>query len=287
MRLRWAALILTITSISCAMSFDGLVEDAHYVDTSKSEARGSEKALTARVELKVGELQIEPGPTDKAYEVDFHYNEKTFKPSVSFEPGEDSAATLRVGLEGNSHSWGNVGDNSIRLRLNPETPLSLRANTGVGENNIDLSGMSVTSLELQSGVGETKLSMLEPNRSECQRMDISTGVGAFSLTGMGNFNCDQMRFRGGVGGSELEFSGDWQTLGNIDIEVGVGGIKIRLPRDLGAEIRMSQGLFSELSAPEGFTKQGDVYYSDNRDHVQKVLKIRVDAGIGGVEVRWM
>jgi hypothetical protein len=287
MKIRWAALILTILSIGCAMSFDGLVEDAHYVDTTRSEDRGDEQALTARVDLKVGELQVEPGPTDKAYEVDLHYNEKAFKPAVTYKPGDNGTATLRVGLEGGGHTWGNVGENSIRLRLNPETPLSLRADTGVGESNIDLSGMSVTSLELQSGVGETKLSMLEPNQSECQRMEISTGVGAFSLTGLGNFNCAQMRFRGGVGGSELEFSGDWQTVGNIDIEVGVGGVKIRLPRDLGAEIRMSEGLFSELSAPEGFTKQGDVYYSDNRDHVQKVLKLRVEAGIGGVQVRWM
>lgn len=287
MKSRLAILILTASSIGCAMSFDGLMEDAHYVDTTRSEDLGSEEALTARVELKVGELQIEPGDPDKAYEADFHYNDKAFKPAVTFDRGENGTASLRVGLEGEGRSWGNVGNNSIRLRLNPQIPLSLRANTGVGESTIDLSAMNLTSLELQSGVGETKLSMLEPNRSECRQMEISTGVGAFSLTGLGNFNCDQMRFRGGVGGSELELSGDWETVGSIEIEVGVGGVEIRLPRDLGAEIRMSEGLFSELSAPDGFTKQGDTYYSDNRDRVQKTVKLRVQAGIGGVEVKWM
>ncbi len=287
MRKRLAILILTTSSLGCAMSFDGLMEDAQYVDTTRSEDRGSEQALTARVDLKVGELRIEPGQPDVAYEVDLHYNEKAFTPAVSFDRGDNGTASLRVGLEGAGHSWGNVGDNSIRLRLSPVTPLSLRADTGVGESTLDLSAMSVTSLELQSGVGETKLSMLEPNRTECRRMEISTGVGAFSLTGLGNFNCDQMRFRGGVGGSELELSGDWETVGDIEIEVGVGGVEIRLPRDLGAEIRMSEGLFSELSAPDGFTKQGDTYYSDNRDHVQKTVKLRVQAGIGGVEVKWM
>ena len=282
-----AALILTTSALGCSISFDGLVDDAHYVDTTRSENRGSEKAVTARVQLKVGELQIEPGQSDKAYEVDLHYNEKAFKPSVSFDAGEDGQASLRVGLDGEGHAWGNVGENSIRLRLNPDTPLSLRADTGVGESTIDLSGMSVDSIELQSGVGETKLSMLEPNQSECRRMEISTGVGAFALTGLGNFNCEKMRFRGGVGGSELELSGEWKSVGDIDIEVGVGGVEIRLPRDLGAEIRMSEGLFSELSVPSGFTKKGDTYFSDNRDHVQKTLKLRVRAGIGGVEVKWM
>ncbi len=287
MRVRWAVMILTATSIGCAMSFDGLVEDAHYVDTTLSENQGNEQAMSARVELKVGELQIEPGQPGKAYEVDLHYNDKAFKPDVSFNRGENGTAALRVGLEGEGHSWGNVGDNSIRLRLNPDTPLALRANTGVGESTIDLSGMSVTSVELQAGVGETKLTMLEPNQSECRHMEISTGVGAFSLTGLGNFNCQQMRFRGGVGGSELELSGDWETVGEIEVDVGVGGIEIRLPRDVGAEIRMSEGLFSELNVPSGFTREGDTYYSDNRDRVQKTLKMRVQAGIGGVEVKWM
>ena len=235
----------------------------------------------------MGELQVEPGTTDKAYEADFHYNDLAFKPDVSFERRDGGKADLFVSLEGESHSFGNAGNNSIRLRLNPEIPVELELNTGVGSSAIDLSGMHVSSVEIQSGVGETRLDMLEPNQSECRLVEITSGVGEFKLTGLGHFAFDQFRFRGGVGGSELDFSGDWPKLGETEIEVGVGEVDVRLPRDLGFEIRVNQGFFSDLTVPDGFTKEGDAYLSDNRDRVEKILKIRVRAGIGGVKFSWL
>ena len=50
---------------------------------------------------------------------------------------------------------------------------------------------------------------------------------------------------------------------------------------------MNQGFFSDLTVPDGFTKEGDTYLSDNRDRVEKILKIRVRAGIGGVKFSWL
>jgi len=287
MRLQLAAVLLLCSASSCVFPVESWVGDANYVDTSREEARGAETELAARVSLKVGELQVEPGSPDKIYEAEFHYNDKAFKPDVSFERRDDGRANLSVSLEGESHSFANADNNSIRLRLNPDVPLDLELNAGVGESTVDLSGMKVARVEIQSGVGETRLHMLEPNRTECNLVEISSGVGEFSLTGLGNFGFDEFRLRGGVGETALDLSGDWATVGDVEIEVGVGEIDVQLPRDLGFEIRVNQGFFSDLTVPDGFTKEGDTYYSDNRDRVDKVLKIRVRAGIGGVKFSWL
>jgi hypothetical protein len=36
-----------------------------------------------------------------------------------------------------------------------------------------------------------------------------------------------------------------------------------------------------------FEKEGNTYYSNNRGRVEKTVRIRVQAGIGGVAVRWI
>ncbi len=279
------AMFLVLTSAGCAIPFSRWVDDGHYVETTRSEPVGDETQLKTRVELKVGEFQVEPGPTDKAFEVDLRYNEKALRPRVDFTR-EDREAQLTISLDGENRSLRTLGRNLIRLRLNPLTPLTLNAGTGVGESSIDLSGMNVHSVLLQSGVGETRLSMFEANRGACDRVEIASGVGSFELVGLGNFGCREFRFRGGVGESKLDLSGDWAQMGDIEVDVGVGGVQILIPRDLGAEVRISKGLFSDARMPE-FRKRGDTYISENTDRVDKVIRINVRAGIGGVSFRWM
>ena len=272
-------------SASCAVSLDGWGGEANYVDFNQSEPAGEEELLRATVELGVGRMEIQPGSTENAYEVDMHFNELAFRPQVEFQR-EDGKARLKVGLEGEGQSFRKMGETILSLRLNPETPLHLVASTGVGKSNIDLSGMRIRSLSLECGVGETSLTVTQPNRSECDRVEVSSGVGAMELIGLGNLSFREFEFQGGVGGSRLDFSGDWAELGDVDIEVGVGGIEILIPKDLGVEIRVSKGFFSEFSMP-GFEKQGDTYFSDNIDQVDKVVKFNVRAGIGGVQIKWI
>ncbi len=162
-------------SASCAVSFDDWAGETNYVDFNQSEPAGEEELLQANVELAVGQMVIQPGSTENAYEVDIHFNELAFRPQVEFQR-EDGKARLKIGLEGEGQSFRKIGENILSLRLNPETPLQLEASTGIGETNIDLSGMRVRSLSLECGVGETSLSVTQPNRSECDRVEISSGV---------------------------------------------------------------------------------------------------------------
>ena len=272
-------------SASCAMSFEDWSGEENYVDFHQSEPAGEEELLRANVELGVGQMEIHPGSEEKAYEVDIHFNELAFSPKVEFER-ENGRARLQIGLEGSGQSFRKMGQNIMNLRLNPATPLELDASTGVGESNIDLSGMLIRSLSLECGVGETTLSVTEPNQSECDRVEVTSGVGAMELIGIGNLSFREFEFQGGVGGSKLDFSGDWSELGDVEIDVGVGGVEILIPRDIGVEVRVSKGFFSEFSMP-GFDKQGDTYYSDNINQVEKVVKFRISAGIGGVQSKWI
>ncbi|MDA2926878.1 toast rack family protein [Acidobacteria bacterium AH-259-G07] len=271
---------------SCVLWWDGWDGEEHLVTYQQSEPVQDEELIEAEVELNVGTLQIEAGEPSHVYELDLEYNERAFEPRVQYER-EGRVGRFRFELSGEGKWTRRVGKTRLNLRLNPQIPLRLKGRTGVGESEIDLSGMKVERLRLESGVGETKLSMLDPNQTTCESLVIRCGVGALEVTGLGNFAFKDFQFQGGVGGSTLDFSGDWDHVGQVEIEMGVGGVEILLPRHIGAEVRFSKSFLSGLSL-SGFEKKSkDTYVSDNMDRVDKVLHLRIRAGIGGVEIRWL
>ncbi|MGW8179252.1 MAG: hypothetical protein ACWGQW_10900 [bacterium] len=277
--------LITVSASSCVVSLDGLGGEANFVDFSQSEPAGNEELMRARVELKVGQIEIEPGTPSNSYDLELHYNELAFDPMIEFAR-EDGVAHLAIGLDGEGKSFRGFGENKLFLRLSPNIPLDLETNNGIGECNLNLTGMKIRSLILESGVGETTLTMLEPNPISCETLQISSGVGELELVGLGNLSFEELDFQGGVGGASLDFSGSWDTIGEVEIKVGVGGISLLLPRDIGAEIRASKTFMSNIELPN-FTKKGNTYYSDNLDRVSKVIKFRVTAGIGEVELEWI
>lgn len=281
MTFRWILALMALATCSCVMV--GNWSKIEYADFKSSEPSQGEERLEVRLALGVGQMHVEPGTASQAYELDLRYNKAAFKPELNFRRQGDTAV-LRFDLEGKGSSR-NAGNNELNLRLNPQAILQLDGDTGVGENEIDLSGMKVESVRLKAGVGETTLSMLSANPIRCKKVELKNGVGGFEARGLGNLNFDELDFEGGVGGAQLDFSGAWEQSGDISISVGVGGVEVVLPREVGFEVRASKSFLSGLSI-RGFEKQGGIYRSDNYDEVQKHARIHVKAGIGGIDVRW-
>jgi hypothetical protein len=283
--LKKTLLVLALSTLSGCSITTGWTEEATYSDFHQAEIYADEESLEAEIDLKVGEILVQAGDQSQIYEVDFRYNELAYTPEVEFQRNQQQAR-LQISLDGENKSFSNPGNNRLNLRLSPKVRLNLQAHSGVGENDLDLTGLMLERLEIQSGVGETHLSMLESNPAVCEMVEISSGVGEFEVVGLGNFNFRKLNFRGGIGESTLDFSGNWSEVGSVKVEVGVGSIEIRLPRDIGAEVTISKGFFSNFEI-DGFVKKGDTYYSENLDRVDHSLKIHIRSGIGEVEVRWI
>ena len=229
-----ALIFLTFSSLlvtSCGIAeFEGQTTSLH-----KSVPAAGEELLEVDIDVPVGKLEIEAGTSTDLYEFDLDYNERAFTPEVNFQKrGTTGVLTFR--LNGEGRHVRRMGKNRLNLRLNPDVPIVLKTKNGVGESEIDLGGMQIRELNLENGVGETNISMLTPNKISCDRVEIRNGVGSLKMMGLGNLACKQLRFQGGVGGSELDFSGDWREEGDISIQVGVGGVELRVPRSVGAEV---------------------------------------------------
>jgi hypothetical protein len=112
-------------------------------------------------------------------------------------------------------------------------------------------------------------------------MKIEMGVGGGELE-LGDLNLRKLGLSVGVGGANISLDGDWQADLDANISGGVGGLKITLPRDVGVRVEAKSGL-GGVDARD-FHKEGDVYTNDAYGSSDVTLNVRIEVGVGGVEL---
>jgi len=112
-------------------------------------------------------------------------------------------------------------------------------------------------------------------------MKIEMGVGGGQLE-LGDLNLRKLDLSVGVGGANISLDGDWEADLDATISGGVGGLKISLPRDVGVRVEADSGL-GGVDARD-FQREGDVYTNDAYGSSNVTLNVRIEVGIGGVEL---
>lgn len=259
---------------------------AEMVSVNQSRPVGSEKSLSADLRLDIGSLEISADKGSALYAVDLDYDKSSYEPHIQYEPGEEGDFSFslqsvhKIGIRSEREQ------NRLRLNLTGSLPVKLDINNGVGDARLSLSGLRVASLDLESGVGGSRLSCYEANPIACERIRIKNGVGSVEAVGLGNLNFRELEFEGGVGGANLDFTGEWAQDADISIQVGVGGVTVRMPRDIGVRVEAQKHFLSGLHL-EGFTQRDSLYYSENYDKARHRVSLRVATGVGGFRINWI
>ena len=254
--------------------------------TSARQLHG-ETSLNVDVTYAVGELRLEPASPGDLYRMELRYDEDQFTPVREYDA---DAGILRLGLRSlHGHTTIRRGHNdetpSLDVALTPEIPLSLRFQVGAAEANVEFGGLQLRRLAYKTGASESHVRFSTPNPVDCDALTFEVGAAEFTASQLGNSNCRMMSFHGGVGEVTLDFSGQWRTSAEASVKIGIGSLRLMLPRDLGVAINLSRFLASFDRA--GFTKRGGVYYSDNYDTARVRLVLNVEAAFGGIDVNWV
>jgi hypothetical protein len=199
----------------------------------------------------------------------------------AFDAGD--RASMR--LEMNSRHGFNPGrgkDNELTLRLTDKVPLELDFSAGVSESHLDMTGLKVRRMRLRGGVGKTEVTFDRPSGEVLTSFDVESGVGELIVHGLGNAQIQQLDLKGGVGHTEIDFTGELGTSEvNARIKVGVGAVKLTVPRDADVEVEADGSFLSNISAPS-FERNGRTY--THRSEGGAKIRIHVESGIGGVEI---
>jgi len=275
-----------------ALLFSGCeIEDrlpAEMVSIEKAQPIGGEESLDAEIKFDIGSLEISGDAARNVYSLNLDYDRARFEPDIRYDAPDGSEGVLKVALESTRKlSLRNeVKKNRLHLNLTDSLPVRLQVNTGVGESRLSLSGIRLARLDIGAGVGGTRISSYEPNPVVCERIQMENGVGSLEAVGLGNLNFRRFEFEGGVGGAELDFSGEWQEDADVRIEVGIGGVTMRMPRSVGVRVDAEKNFLSGVHL-EGFQKRGSEYYSENYDNARIRVTVRVTTGIGGFKFTWL
>ena len=255
----------------------------------KSQPMGNESSLKAEVRLDIGALEISSESASRLYSLDLEYDKASYQPAIDYQPAAGGQGRLllklesarRGGIRSERHS------NRMRLSLTDAIPVNLQVRAGVGDSRLTLSRLRLTSLDLESGVGGARISAYEPNPVTCEEIRLRNGVGSLDAIGLGNLNFRRLDFEGGVGGATLDFSGEWKQDAEIRIQVGIGGVAARMPRDVGVRVTAEKHFLSGFQL-DGFRREGgDDYYSENYDKSKVRVSVTIKTGVGGFKITWI
>ncbi len=283
----WIAAAL-ITLPFCGCDFEERVP-AEMASLTRSQPMGKEKSLSADIRFDIGSLEVSEQKDASLYNLDLEYDKASYRPEIQFEAadaGEEGRLSFKLSSIQKIGLRSERQGNRLRLSFNNTLPIKLEVNTGVGDARLALTGLRISRLDLQAGVGGSKLTTYEPNPVPCEFVKIKNGVGSMDAVGLGNLNFREFEFEGGVGGASLDFTGAWKQDAEIRIQVGVGGVNLRMPRDLGVRVEAEKHFLSGLHL-DGFNKRDSYYYSENYDTAKVRVAVRVATGVGGFRVSWL
>ena len=253
--------------------------------TSSRQLHG-ESALAVSVTYVAGHFRLVPAPPGTLYQLELRYDEQKFTPVREYDP---ASGALSLGLRSRGHvTLADRRDDeevpTMDLGLATGVPLALSVDLGAAEADADFGGIALTGLRYKTGASHSTLRFSRPNTASCDSLTIEAGAAEFSATGLANAGCRHVRVEGAVGAMTLDFTGSARASADADIHLGLGTLKLVLPRGVGVAITLDRFLAS--FDHDGFTRHGDVYTTANYAASRYRLDLKVESAFGGIEVAW-
>ena len=244
---------------------------------SLNRGMAGEQQMRVDVEYGAGRLSVAAGTTEQLYQARLRYDASAFEPVTSYSDGQ-----LQIGMKDAELRGRKLEAGSLDLQLNPNVALDLDLAFGAAEAKIDLGGLRVRSLEISTGASKTDLAFSQLNPIAAERVVLQVGAAQFIATGLGNANTGRLSVEGGVGDIDLDFTGALPSDMNISVEMGLGHLTLRLPREVGVRIQ-KDGILSSIKGA-ALVQRGNVYYSPDYDSAERRLHFDIDAAFNAISV---
>lgn len=255
--------------------------------TSVTRQRHGENTLSAQIDFGAGSLTLRAGTTAALYRMTLVYDAERFSPVSRFTTANNR---LILGVQ-------NVGNGGIRVsskrhleqkavvELSPEVDLSLDVAFGAVEAALDLGGLRITDARIRTTASKSSLRFSQPNRASCSTLELNAGAAEFEALNLGNSGCREISFDGGIGEVTLDLTGAWPNDARLMARVAIGGLTLRLPRNVGVELTVNRFLAS--FNPAGFTRRGSSYFSEGFEAKARHVRIGITSKVGDVSVQWV
>jgi len=201
------------------------------------------------------------------------------------QTGEVALGLDRIGSAGLRVSREEHLKQSAVIEFPRTVDLALDLQLGAVDADLELGGLRLSTVRLASTGSRTVTRFSKPNPRSCEWLRLNAGATDFAATGLGNSRCREIEFSGGVGAVDLDLTGSWTEDARVTVEFTVGELTLTLPQDVGFSLTMDR--FLSRFEPEGFTRSGNTYRSQNYDQAQRKVEIHLTSNACGVRVKWV
>lgn len=244
--------------------------------------------LEAEINFKMGELELSSN-TASAFDGYTEYSPHYFRsPDVDYTVrGNNGILEIRTNSlerEEFSFSWEKEQfhhASEFKLPMGVLTELNLEF--GMGEANIDLTGLQVQKLNVECGMGELDLNVDSKNPVICRDIIIEAGMGEFEGTGIGLLQPEAISIEVGMGAAMIDLSDPVEHDMEIEVEVGLGSIEFLLPENVNISAKVHDHFLSSVEM-EGVIKRKNKYISEKWDNSQPTITLDISVGLGSIEV---
>jgi hypothetical protein len=247
-----------------------------------------EKHVTVIVDIGAASIDLRRNNTGDILNAQVEYDPEEVRTDISYDRKGDRGEVYLVSERRDEGLDVDPEDNHWDLELGDRIPISFEIDVGACDGDFDFSGLRVDGLDMDIGASSINVDFRKPNPERISKIRIEVGASKLEMNGLGNANFEKLSFDGGVGDFDLDFSGDLDHRALVSVDVGLGSLKIMVPRDAGVQIRSSSSFLSSLSIDQDDFEEveDDLYETDNFGKVEKELVFEVDVGLGSVEVEY-
>ncbi len=244
------------------------------------------KSVETKVEFGAGEIIINADDINDVVRGEIVFEPRAVDFNHDYEV-EDGIGLLFLESDHKDNFDIDTEENNWDLTLSTKYPMSLDMEIGACEAEMDLGGLQLENLKFEVGAASSIIEFSEPNPIRLEKIKIEAGACSLDMIDFGNANFEYFSFEGGVGSFELDLRGKYTGYSKVDIEIGVGSMKITLPDNIPVRVEtdgaewLSSIDFHRTDLDEVYD---DVYESDDYEDADVRLLVEIEVGLGSVDI---
>lgn len=186
-----------------------------------------------------------------------------------------------------SESNATAGSKFWKMYLTDEKPYSLELSYGVGNANVDLSGLAISKLKISSGSADVNVNYLSgmENQVEMDTFYVKVDLGSVNVKNLGLAKTKYLLADVGFGNMLLDFSEGPTVSNTIKGSVGAGNLIIILPTDdTPVLVKIHDSWLCSVKMPSSLKKTGENTFTSfnySKD-AKQALTFDLDVSMGNI-----
>ncbi len=253
--------------------------------------------LQVYINYNLGGLNLKTNHRPGMIDGSIRYYPSVTKPKIQYKTRGltgilDISAKTNDDERSSSISWNEIKSlkvntdqlkNELEFELPGNIPTDLDLNFGLGEAQLDLTGLQLSELNLDCGLSDVQLQIDKLNEITCRTLKINNGLGSFTARGLGYLRADLVEVKVGLGSAELDFRGQIQKDLEINVDVGLGSLELILPKNVNVQATVKENFLSGVEIND-LVQSGNQWITPEWDDSRPTVTLDLNVGLGSMDI---